>query len=87
MPGTTKQKHLNFMSTQPPSSSSGGGGAAPIPTYEAGDINKDNKVDKYDFALIMAAWGKIGANNSDLNSDNKVDKYDFALLMLNWSTI
>ncbi len=74
----------------PPASSGGGGGgggATPPPTYKAGDANKDNEVIKYDFALIMAAWGKIGANNSDLNSDNKVDKYDFALLMLNWSTI
>jgi len=52
-----------------------------------GDINNDNKVDKYDFALMMSAWGKTGVNSSDLNGDNKVDKYDFALLMLNWSTI
>ena len=73
--------------TPTPSAGGGGGGATPPPTYKAGDINKNNKVDKYDFALIMAAWGKIGTNNSDLNNDNKVDKYDFALLMLNWSTI
>jgi len=50
-----------------------------------GDINKDKKVDKYDFALMMSNWSKTGINNSDLNNDNKVDKYDFALLMLNWS--
>lgn len=52
-----------------------------------GDINNDAKVNKYDFALMMSAWGKTGTNSSDLNNDNKVDKYDFALLMLNWSTI
>lgn len=65
----------------------GGGGPTTPPTYKTGDTNKDNKVDKYDFALMMAAWGKTGTNLSDLNNDNKVDKYDFALLMLNWSTV
>lgn len=74
--------------------SSGGGGSyipSTAPTTSSsttqGDINGDNKVDKYDFALMMAAWGKTGTNSSDLNGDNKIDKYDFALLMLNWSTI
>jgi len=62
----------------------GGGGATPT-TYKTGDVNKDTKVDKYDFALLMANWGKTGTNNSDLNSDGKVDKYDFAILMANWS--
>jgi hypothetical protein len=52
-----------------------------------GDINNDNKVDKYDFALMMANWGKIGVNASDLNGDSKVDKYDFAILMANWSIV
>ena len=50
-----------------------------------GDINGDSKVDKYDFALMMANWGKTGANTSDLNGNKKVDKYDFAILMANWS--
>jgi len=74
-----------------PASSGGGGGGGGGGSYTSppssikGDINKDNKVDKYDFALIMANWGKTGSNDSDLNGDNKVDKYDFALLMLNWS--
>ncbi len=75
----------------PPSGGGGGGGGGsttPLPTdYEIGDTNKDGKVDKYDFSLMMADWGKTGTNNSDLNNDNKVDKYDFALLMLDWSTI
>jgi len=63
----------------------GGGGATTPPSYTTGDINKDNKVDKYDFSMMMAAWGKTGSNTSDLNGDNKVDKYDFALLMSKWS--
>ncbi len=62
----------------------GGGSSTPAVTIIKGDINKDGKVDKYDFALMMANWGKVGANNSDLNSDSKVDKYDFALLMVKW---
>lgn len=63
---------------------SGGGGGTPPPTPKTGDINSDSKVDKYDFAMLMASWGQTGSNSSDLNHDNKVDKYDFALLMLNW---
>jgi len=65
------------------------GGVAYIPpkptTIITGDINGDGKVDKYDFALMMANWGKIGANTSDLNNDGKVNKYDFAILMANWT--
>jgi len=71
--------------TPSPPPPSGGGTPPSPPSYETGDTNKDNKVDKYDFALMMADWGKTGVNSSDLNGDNKVDKYDFALLMLNWS--
>jgi len=65
------------------------GGSTPVTvtqtTTKKGDANGDNKVDKYDFSLMMANWGKIGSNICDLNNDSKVDKYDFALLMLNWS--
>jgi hypothetical protein len=71
-----------------PSGGGGGGGSVPttpvLTTAKKGDANGDSKVDKYDFALIMANWGKTGANNSDFNGDSKVDKYDFALLMSNW---
>jgi len=61
------------------------GGTTPSTTTKKGDANGDNKIDKYDFSLMMANWGKIGSNNCDLNNDSKVDKYDFALLMSNWS--
>jgi hypothetical protein len=40
---------------------------------------------KYDFARMMAEWGKTGYSVSDLNRDNIVDKYDLALLMANWA--
>lgn len=64
----------------------GGGGSyvAPTPTVKNGDANGDGKVDKYDFSLMMANWGKTGINACDFNSDLKVDKYDFAILMANW---
>jgi hypothetical protein len=66
--------------------SPGSGSSFPPPAPSPlGDANGDKKVDKYDFSLMMANWGKIGSNNCDLNNDSKVDKYDFALLMLNWS--
>jgi len=85
----------------PPSSGGGGGGGGGytppviLPTNATttssttpiiGDINSSGTVDKYDFALMMADWGKTGNNiASDLNGDLKVDKYDFALLMAHWS--
>lgn len=79
---------------QPPvqqtsSNPGGGGGSTSVTvtptTAKKGDANGDNKVDKYDFSLMMANWGKTGANVCDFNNDGKVDKYDFSLLMLNWS--
>ncbi|MFH1319798.1 MAG: S8 family serine peptidase [Bacteroidota bacterium] len=69
----------------PSSSGGGGGGGYTTPVTKKGDANNDSKVDKYDFALMMANWGKTGTNTCDFNSDGKVDKYDFALLMSNWS--
>jgi subtilisin family serine protease len=64
----------------------GGGGSNNKPSVEKkGDANSDNKVDKYDFSLIMSNWGKTGNNVCDFNDDEKVDKYDFSLLMLNWN--
>jgi len=63
----------------------GGSGGTPIPSTKKGDANGDNKVDKYDFSLMMSNWGKTGTNICDFNNDGKVDKYDFALLMLNWN--
>ena len=64
----------------------GGGGTPPITptTGKTGDANGDGKIDKYDFALMMADWGKTGTNACDFNGDGKVDKYDFALLMSKW---
>ncbi len=71
------------------SSGSSGGSYTPsagTSTAITGDINGNSVVDKYDFALMMSAWGKTDSDlASDLNDDGKVDKYDFSLLMVNWS--
>lgn len=51
-----------------------------------GDINKDNKVDIFDFNTIMVNWGNNPANlAADLDGNDKVDIFDFNLLMVNWT--
>ena len=63
----------------------GGGGGYYAPQIVTGDINKDGKIDKYDFSMMMANWGKTDVGNpADLNGDHVVNKYDFALLMAVW---
>ncbi len=68
----------------PASSGGGGGGGYSAPQTKTGDLTNDGKVDKYDFSVMMAQWGKTGTNSADLNGNHVVDKYDFALLMANW---
>lgn len=68
----------------PPSGGGGGGGNPTVCTRVMGDINCDEKVDKYDFSLMMMVWGYKTKDNADLNTDLSIDKYDFALLMTNW---
>jgi len=79
--GKTTTYTVNIVAAPAPT---GGGGYYIPPTNKPGDFNGDGKVDKYDFALMMASWGKTGTNVCDFNSDGKVDKYDFALLMSKW---
>ena len=87
-PADEVTRTVNVSAVPMPSGGGGGGGSyIPPPVFEKSDINKDKKVDKYDFSMMMAAWGKTGSNTSDLNGDNKVNKYDFALLMSKWSTM
>ena len=69
----------------PPPPTGGGGTTTPPPSYEIGDINKDNKVDIFDFNLLMVNWGDDPANSAaDLDGNGKVDIFDFNLLMVNW---
>jgi len=80
-------RNLDLTFNVPASGGGGGGGSYTLPAevYATGDMNGDNIVNKFDFALMMSAWGKTGIGlAADLNDDGIVDKYDFALLMLNW---
>ncbi|MFA6348358.1 MAG: dockerin type I domain-containing protein [Candidatus Paceibacterota bacterium] len=88
-------KHFTSFATFTATTTSGGSGGSSgggsvvfstnSPSLIIGDINNDKKIDKYDFALMMANWGKTDTNVCDLNNDKKVDKYDFALLMSKWN--
>ncbi|MBU4348038.1 hypothetical protein KJ671_00840 [Patescibacteria group bacterium] len=87
--GIVRKLNLTFSEEVTTTGGGGGGGGSsyvpPTSTGKMGDSNGDNKVDKYDFALMMSAWGKTGIGLvADLNKDGKVNKYDFALLMSNW---
>ena len=71
----------------PPTGGGGGGSYVNPNTYGVGDINDDNTVNEYDFAIMMSQWGQTGTNlSADLNNDGVVDEYDFALLMANWGS-
>ncbi|HUY05156.1 MAG TPA: dockerin type I domain-containing protein [Candidatus Paceibacterota bacterium] len=61
---------------------SSGGGAGGV----LGDLDNDGKVDFRDFAIMMFAFGKHGANlAADLNHDGVVNAADFAILFGNWT--
>ena len=68
----------------PPSGGGGGGGGATV-TYKTGDIDKNSKIDIFDFNTLMVNWGNSPANSAaDLDKNGKVDIFDFNLLMVNW---
>jgi hypothetical protein len=76
-------------------SGGGGGGGYYMPAVStpqtalsalSGDTNKDNKVDIFDFNILMINWGNTNSGNSaDFNNDKKVDIFDFNLMMVNWT--
>ncbi|NCU41739.1 MAG: hypothetical protein EOM19_03370 [Candidatus Moranbacteria bacterium] len=46
------------------------------------DINKDKKVDIFDFSFLISNFGKNECNNvADLNDDCKVDIFDFTIFL------
>lgn len=50
-----------------------------------GDINKDKKVDIYDYNTLLSDFGKEGQGiASDLNSSGKVDIFDYNILLENF---
>lgn len=51
-----------------------------------GDINKDNKVDIFDFNFLMVNWGQSPTDaTADLDGNGQIDIFDFNLLMVNWT--
>lgn len=51
-----------------------------------GDINKDNKINIFDFNDLIISWGDALTNlAADLDNNGKVDIFDFNLLMVNWA--
>ena len=75
--------------TDPTPPPGGGGGVDGTPvstTYKTGDMDKNNKVDVFDFNTLMVNWGNNPTNSAaDLDGNGKVDIFDFNLLMVNWT--
>ena len=79
---STRIVNVNNPPTPP---SGGGGGGSIVQVYAIGDLNRDGKIDEYDFSIMMSQWGQILSNlSSDLNRDGRVDEYDFSILFSNW---
>ncbi|MBI4991394.1 hypothetical protein HZB96_04860 [Candidatus Gottesmanbacteria bacterium] len=61
--------------------------ASATPTPFPGDLNGDNKVDIFDYNVLVANFGKTGAAGwiaADINSDGKVDIFDYNVLVGNF---
>ncbi len=58
--------------------------APSAPTTIPGDINRDGKVDIFDYNLLVAEFGKTGTLVSDINGDGKVDIFDYNILVTNF---
>ena len=61
----------------------------PIPTgvFHTGDINRDGKVDIFDYNIFFSDFGqtgKLGFTASDINKDGKVDTVDYDILIVNF---
>ncbi len=71
----------------------GGSGLTPVSTStpapgiaQKADMDKNGKVDIFDFNLLMVHWGETGLGNvADFNGDNRVDILDFNSLMIYWT--
>ena len=63
--------------TSPPSTTS-------PPAFNIADINQDGKVNRSDYDILIANFGKIGPNDADLNGDRKVDIFDYNEMVENY---
>jgi peptidoglycan/xylan/chitin deacetylase (PgdA/CDA1 family) len=59
----------------------------PQPTYTAGDLNHDGKVDALDLSTLLTNWGQPNKTAADgnINGDTAVDALDLSTLLANWS--
>lgn len=56
------------------------------PEAQRADANKDNKIDIFDFDILMVNWGKaVSGSIADFSGDGIVDLFDFNLLMIYWT--
>ena len=56
----------------------GGGGSTQTETSKPGDVDRNGKVDIYDYNEVVSNFGKGGASiKGDLNDNGKVDIYDY----------
>jgi hypothetical protein len=60
---------------------------APVSEYRGADINRDGKVNIYDFSILMFWWRatKIVHPYVDINKDGKVNLTDFSIMMHAWT--
>jgi len=73
---------LSFFSVN---SSGGGTPPPPPPTTKPGDLNNDNKVDIFDYNLLVGNFGRTGSGiQGDIDLNGKVDIFDYNLLVGNF---
>ena len=55
-------------------------------TFEliVGDLISDDKINSFDLASMLKAYGFTGAQAADLNKDGRVNAMDIALMILNY---
>lgn len=59
----------------------------PTPTYISGDINRDGRVDIFDYNLLITDFGKTGNpgfTRADIDNNGKVDIFDYNILVENF---
>ena len=61
----------------------------PDPTFTAGDLNHDGKVDALDLSTLLTNWNQPIKTVADgnINGDATVDALDLSTLLANWSTL
>lgn len=56
----------------------------PTPIPLPGDIDKNNKVDIFDYNLLLEDFGKTTPTSADIDADGDVDIFDYNLLLENF---